>query len=394
MRKHKADYSIVLATGLLVLLGLLLIYSISPVISFSVTGDSSKENYYFYRQLFNIFIATIAFVVAANIKSDTWKRLLPYMIIASAVSSLIIFIPGLGIETKGATRWIELGPLSFQPSELIKLVTILYLAYFFASKDKKTRENEKETFWPLMLIFSIISFVVVVLQKDLGTMMVIASVFVCMMYAGGIPNKQMLKMFATLGVGLFFSILLFRHRVERLLTFLDPSADAQGSGYHILQALVAVGSGGWTGLGLGRSVQVYGYLPESASDSIFAVWAEKFGFLGSIILLGLFGYLIKRLYDTAINSKDESSKLICLGITVWIASQTFINIGAMLRLIPLKGITLPFISYGGSSLIFVMFAVGIVFQFSKYSDRKLSPTIAPSRPQRRNRVVSGNRLRR
>ncbi|MBP6880336.1 putative lipid II flippase FtsW [Candidatus Saccharibacteria bacterium] len=369
MRRHKPDYNLLIIIGLLLLLGLLIIYSISPVLA-NRQGSGVSERFYVIKQLVNIIISLGAFAAAAKIPIKSVKKFLPFILVITLIANLAVFIPGLGVEVKGATRWINLGFTTFQPSELLKLTSIIYLGYFLSSKNEKEIADYRQTMLPLGILLGLIGILVAVLQRDLGTMIVIAAIFLGLIFLSNVPMKQMLALgLSVISFGILF-IVLFPHRIARFLTFLDPTSDVQGAGYHIHQALIAIGSGGWTGLGLGRSVQVYGYLPEAANDSIFAVWAEKFGLVGSVVLLLIFGILLHRIYFIARRSGDQSKRLISMGVMIWLGSHIVLNIGAMLSLLPLKGITLPFLSYGGTSLVFIMFAMGLVFQLSRYTEHE------------------------
>jgi len=368
VRRHRPDYQIVMVAGVLLMLGMIIIYSVSPALSQRLLGDYS-ENYFVYRQFINIGIGLVGFFIAANIPMQLWKRLLPLMIAASFISLAAMFIPGLGIAQNGATRWVGVGPLSFQPAELIKLTTLFYLAFFLGEKpDDQIRDMSKTTL-PVGILLLGLSLLIVVVQRDMGTMMSLAAIAITMLFLAEVPLRHFASLVGFLGVGAVMSIVLFPHRVARFLTFLNPNDDLQGAGYHVYQALIAIGSGGFTGLGLGRSVQVYGYLPEAANDSIFAVWSEKFGFIGALVIIGLFTFLLYKIYLLIRDGKDKPSSLLAAGIMVWFASHVAINIGAMLGLLPLTGITLPFISYGGSSMLFMLIALGITFQLSRYTNR-------------------------
>jgi cell division protein FtsW len=228
------------------------------------------------------------------------------------------------------------------------------------------------------------AFVVVVLQRDMGTMMVLVLAALGMFYAAGV---RLWHLAAVVGAGMVLAagaIAMFPHRLERMATFINPRCDnpkyALDSSLHICQALLGVGSGGMLGLGLGHSIQVYGYLPEAANDSIFAIIAEEFGLLGSLAIIGLFGWLVWRGINVARNAPDSFSRLAATGITLWMLFQATINIGAMLSIVPLTGIPLPFISYGGTSLVVSLFAAGILINISKYTVREVSD--ASSRERR------------
>ena len=371
MRKHKPDYLVVMIVGVLLVLGLIVIYAVSPALSYRLLGDYS-ENYFLYKQLMNIGIGVVGFIVASKMPIHIWKRLLPLMILACVISLILLFIPGIAVSQNGATRWIDIGILSFQPAELFKLTTLFYLAFFLGEKTDDELQNPYHTLVPVGIILAIIGFIVVVLQRDMGTMMTLVAIIIGMFYLADVSLKQFFIMIAALVAGAVASIVLFPHRIERLFTFLNPGSDVEGTGYHVHQALIAIGSGGLIGLGLGRSVQVYGYLPEAANDSIFAIWAEKFGFIGSLAVLGLFSALLYRLYLVTSQSQNRSTKLVAGGVLLWISSHVVINVGSMLGIMPLTGITLPFLSYGGSSLLFMLIALGVVLQLSRYTERPKS----------------------
>jgi cell division protein FtsW len=206
------------------------------------------------------------------------------------------------------------------------------------------------------------------IQSDLGSTGVIVAMMGLMAFIAGLPMKRVLMVVAIIGIGTLLAVAAVPYRRERLLAFTHPESDCLNAGYQACQALIAVGSGGMAGLGLGKSVQAYGYLPEAANDSIFAIYAEKFGFIGCIVLLAILAGFFYRLKYIAEHTPDAFSRLLVAGVLSWLSVQAFINIGAMIGLLPLKGITLPFISYGGTSVVFASAAVGIVFQISRYTN--------------------------
>jgi cell division protein FtsW len=303
-------------------------------------------------------------------------------------------VPGLSFAKNGATRWLKLGPASFQPAELLKIAMVVYLAAWF-----EKRNTELKSLWDGLIPFSvmlfIVSIVVVVFQRDLGTMMVLALAAVGMFYVAGIRLHHLALLAAgglTLG---WAAIIAFPHRLARLTAFLDPTKDATASGYHINQALIALGSGGILGLGLGKSIQIYGYLPEASNDSIFAVIGEEFGLIGALLIVGLFGLLVYRGIKVAAAAPDTFGRLLATGITLVFMFQAFINIAAMLSLVPLTGIPLPFISYGGSSLVIMLFSAGILMNISKYTNKEVAHAHSGERRRfgRSYSTDSGNRRR-
>jgi cell division protein FtsW len=380
VRGHQPDYILALTVFALLVFGLVMIYSISPVLSYKLLNSTSR-NYYFLGQLMNVGIGLVAWMVAYRINYKTWNTWSGVLMMVSVLALLALFVPGLNFEKNGATRWLRLGPASFQPAELLKLTAIFYLSTWF-----ERRKDDVKSFWdglfPFAVMIGAASFVLVVLQRDMGTMMVLVAAAVGMYYIAGASLKHLAALAAgglTLG---WLAIIAFPHRVERITAFLNPDQDPTGVGYHIKQALIAVGSGGLLGRGLGKSLQIYGYLPEAANDSIFAVIGEEFGLLGGLVILALFGILVYRGLKIAAAAPDPFSRLVAIGITLWLGSQALINIAAMLSLVPLTGIPLPFISYGGTSLIFGLVGAGILLNISKYTVKEA--THADSRERGRN----------
>ena len=369
-RGHKPDYVLMIAVGILMSIALIMMYSISPVLSYKLLGSTSR-NYYFYGQLFSTSVAIVVGIIASKIYFPNWRRWSVFLLIATIAALAIVMLPGLGFTKNGATRWIRLGPASFQPAELLKLTAVIYLAAWFESRREQIA-NWREVLVPFVLMFTAVSFVIVVVQRDMGTMMVLAAATLGLYFVAGAPIAQYGALIAgTVAAGVV-AIIAFPHRMERLLVFLDPSKDPTNTGYHISQALIAIGSGGILGRGLGHSYQIYGYLPEAANDSIFAVIGEEFGLLGAILMIGLFMVVIQRGLLIAKNAPDTFSRLLALGITLWLGFQAIINIAAMLSLVPLTGIPLPFISYGGSSLMLSLVGVGILLNISKYTNLEAS----------------------
>lgn len=358
-RRHKPDYALVLITSLLLIFGAVVVYTISPALD---------QPSLLYRQLMHIGLAAVAFGVASVVPLNWWRKVhLPILAVGIA-TSLLLLVPGLSIEVNGATRWLNLGELSFQPAELLKFGLVIYLAVWLSERRRTGRLNQShDTLVPAIITTAVLGLMVAGLQKDLGTMISIAGIILSMLYISGLKLSHLLKFVGVLTGAGVAATLLFPHRIARLATFIDPSRDVDGAGYHINQALIAIGSGGWFGRGLGKSVQVFGYLPEAINDSIFAILAEQFGFIGSLLVLFLYGALGVRLLRLAERATNDYLRLLAAGIFGWMISHVLINVGAMLGLVPLTGITLPFLSLGGTSLIFITAAFGIAFNMSRYS---------------------------
>jgi cell division protein FtsW len=387
-RGHRADYSLMIAVCILLLMSLVVIYSISPVLSHQDSGDVNK-NIFFYKHLRNMAIALLVGIACSRMRVRKWRSLLPVLIVGSGLSLLLLMIPGFAINVKGATRWVGIGPVSFQPAEILKLTTLVAIAAYGSQLNSASLKDARKTLWPALGLLGSLGLFVLILQKDMGTMLVLAAIVVTVFYVSGIATRQVGYLLASgLMMGIV-SIVLFPHRVERVVTFLNPSGDLADTGYHLNQALIGVGSGGFLGLGIGKSVQVFGYLPEAPSDSIFAIIAESFGFIGAFGTLALISFIIYRGIKIAVSAPNRFSQLLAIGIVAWIGTQSLVNIAAILGLIPLTGIPLPFISNGGTSMITMMAAVGILLNISKHTERGV---YADSTQWRRHRRPSNANL--
>ena len=371
-RAHHPDYMIALAITILLAIGLVLMYSISPILSHKLVG-SADRNYYFLNQLKYVGVGLVAWVVASSIRYDRWRQWAPYLLGASLVGLALLLVPGLAQSSHGATRWLDFRLFSVQPAEVLKLALILYLAMWFEKRGDEIR-SLVDGVWPFVIMVGAACFVIVTMQRDMGTMMVLALATIGMYYAAGIRLHHLAGILAAGLAAGWLAVVLFPHRMERVTTFLNPRCDdpayALNDSLHICQALLGVGSGGLAGVGLGHSIQVYGYLPEAANDSIFSVIAEEFGLIGSLAVISLFGLLVYRGITVARQAPDMFGRLVAIGISLWMLFQAVINIGAMLALVPLPGIPLPFISYGGTSLIISLVGAGILLNISKYTVRE------------------------
>ncbi len=376
-RRHKPDYGLVVVTGLLLLFGLIIIYAVSPAL---VQREGAQnliggDYHYVYRQLTAVSLGVFAFALLSTVPITFWQKIQPVLVVGALALSTVILIPGVGQEINGAKRWINIGSVSLQPSEIVKFALVFYLASFLSERiRKKTLNDVNKTLKPMLLITLVLALLIAVLQKDLGTMISIVAITIFMYFMSGAAMKSIVMYFSAITAATLVAIVLFPHRLERVLTFINPSSDIEGAGYQINQALIAIGSGGLFGKGLGRSVQVFGYLPEAANDSIFAIIAEVLGFVGTMIVLVLFGVLFVRILRIMAKTLNTYMKLLVAGVFGWLLSHTVINIGAMLGLMPLTGITLPFLSLGGTSLVLIMAALGLVFNISRYTSLRNAST--------------------
>jgi len=368
-RRHRPDYWLVIIALFLTVIGLTVVYAISPALSATKGGSGS---HYVSRQVIAIVLSIVAFLITARIPLRTWRRWQLPLLGLAAFGTLVALVTPVNADYP-AHRWIRLGGLSLQSVEILKFAIIIALAGFLANR-AVTGElgNVQKTLKPLG--YALLLTTVIVAgpdklhgQSDLGSFAVILAMVGAMAVVIGLPMRRILMAVAVLGLLVVFVISISPYRRERLTTFMHPESSCLTTGYQACQALIAVGSGGINGLGLGRSVQAYGYLPEAQNDSIFAIYAEKFGFIGGMVLLGLFVALFARLRLIIERTADTFSRLIVVGFLAWLSTQMIINVGAMIGLLPLKGITLPFVSYGGTSVLFVGAALGLVFQISHYT---------------------------
>lgn len=386
-RRHRPDYGILIIALLLAVIGLVVVYAISP--GLAATKDVGN-NYFVIKQTIAILLGIAAFAIFSIIPTNTLRQSKTLLIGIALVTSILVLL--LGEEVNGATRWIQIGGLSFQVAEIIKFALIVWLGCFLIERANNSEiEDSRKTLYPLLGIMAAVGLVVAVIQSDLGSTGVMVAIILIMAYTAGLPLKRLALIGGIVLIGTLLAISTSAYRRERVETFLNPSIDCQSSGYQSCQALIAVGSGGMFGLGLGNGVQAYGYLPEAANDSIFAILAEKFGFIGVSVVLGLYIILFSRLKRIIERSKDAFSRLFVTGVLAWISTQAIINIGAMIGLLPLKGITLPFISYGGTSIVFVMAALGIVFNISRFTSFE---AIRSSASNNRRKVDEDRPLRR
>ncbi len=344
------DKSLMIAVLALTATGVLLVYNASLVDAHRKFGDP----WHFARhQLMWLGIGFGAMVAAMWLPIDWWRRN-SKLLLWITIGLLAVVL--LGERTLGARRWLSLAGFSLQPSELAKITLSAYLASLAASGLGKSKDYIRASLLVLGLVIA---------QPDMDTTMVLAASAVVIYWLSGAPSRHIGYLFAgglVAGIGM---ILVSPYRLNRLMTFLDVSSDRQGISYHAWQVLIALGSGGLLGVGLGQSRQKYGFLPEVAADSIFAIIAEELGFVGVCVLMGALAFVVLRCLRAARRASDPFAQMFAAGLTTWMGVQMLINMSSMVMLIPLTGITLPFISYGGTSLLVSMTTIGIILQISK-----------------------------
>ncbi len=376
MRKHKSDRWIGVLTIALLVVGLVVIYAIGPMrvnVLNAAYGSNYGENYFFIHQLINVILSLAVFVVAFKMPYKTIRKFSKLIMLLGLVASAVLAVlamvgSGMAKCELGACRWFSLGSLSFQPAELLKIGLVLYLAGLMAERKKEGRINTMDFFWPFAVISGLSLLFVVVVQKDLGTGVSLVAIILAMLWMSGVKWQYFWLTVAVAGVLGVVSIISSPHRMERIMTY--SGEENSDDNYHIENAMIAIGTGGLFGVGIGNSVQATGYLPESINDSVFAVMGETFGFAGLTVIVVGFAALLMRLLKTANYLEDDEEALVVVGIFAWMMAHIGVNIMAMTDIIPLTGITLPLLSYGGTSMLFTAAALGLAMQLSCYTGRE------------------------
>lgn len=362
MRAHKPDYLILFCLAFLVIFGLVTLASASSNLGQTKFGDSF---YYLKHQLiYGLSFGLIGFLAAYKIYYRHYQKA-AFLLLVFSIGILILVFTPFGFRAGGAERWLQIGPVTFQPAEFLKITFILYLSAWLAGRG----ERQKSFYSGFIPFFILIAVVAGLLFKQPATttvVIIVASALVVYFISGA----KLRYIFGTVMIGVAaIAMLVYAtpYRLERVLSFIKPEADPLAGGYHISQAKIAIGSGGFSGVGFGKSTTKIQYLPEPIGDSIFAVMAEELGFIGSLALIAIFTVLILKILLLARKTKDKFGKLLLVGFGSLIALQVFINIAAISGLIPLTGVPLPFISYGGTALAVFMTMGGIIANISKYS---------------------------
>ena len=359
---HAPDYLFIIGFGLLILFGLIMLSSAGTAVGFENYNDS----YHFIKeQLLKGFLpGLLLLLILSKINYQYWKKFsLPFLII-SVILLIVVFIPGIGATFGTARSWIQIFGFSIQPAEIVKLTFLLYLATWLEKRGAHGVKDLYNGFLPFIILIGIIS-ALIMKQPDMGTLSIIIFMSLAVYFASGAKIKHVVGLVTVGGLGMYYLITNSAYREARFTTFLHPELDPQGIGYHINQAFLAVGSGGWFGRGFGHSRQKFLFLPETTGDSIFAVIGEELGFIVCLLLIALFVFLMIRGFKIGRNSIDQFGRLVTVGIISWLIFQAFFNIASMIGLLPMTGIPLPFISYGGTAMMIGMAAIGIVINISK-----------------------------
>lgn len=357
----KVDKSFLTVTVILIVAGFFIFSSAS--LGLLAKESSNYSSVAFSQTVLGLFLGTLSMIIATRLDHKFWKYFALYIFLFAILLNILVLFPEIGYEHGGARRWINLGQFSFQPSELLKFGFIIYFAAWAAGVKEKMASFEWG-FLPLLVLLGICGGLLLK-QPDTDTFLIIIFTGLAMFIAaGGRWRYVFMLVFAGL-VGVAFLAYTRPYVMQRITTFLNPTADALGASYQIQQSLIAIGSGGLFGRGFGQSVQKFTYLPEPVGDSIFAVAAEEFGFFGSVLLIAIFLLFATRGLKIASRVPSTFGRLTVVGIVIMIISQAFVNIGAMLGVLPLSGITLPFVSHGGTSLFISLFEVGVILSISR-----------------------------
>jgi cell division protein FtsW len=348
-------------------IGLMMVLSASSVQALRTTGGPWV---FFLRQAAWVAAGSVALWVAARIDYRRWRSVAGLLLAACVVLLVCVLIPALGITAGGSSRWLGFGQLRFQPSELAKLGLLLFTADLLA---RRTERSERRGQYPVVvrpvLLATVLVSVLVLLQPDMGTTMIILVVVLAVLFVGGVRLAHMAALLAASAASAVVLGLVEGYRRARLFAFVDPWKDPSNTGYQIAQSLVALGTGHLSGVGLGASRAKWGFLPNAHTDFIFAIIGEELGLLGTMLVVALFGAFAAAGIRAAVRAPDCFGRLVAAGVTVWVVGQAFINLGAVIGILPVTGVPLPFVSFGGSSLVITMAAVGILVNVARQGER-------------------------
>ena len=361
LESRRPDYLLLASTIALLVLGTLMVYSASFVVAHNEFND---DGYFLVRQLIWIGFGVIGMLVATRLDYRRWRHLSLPIMFACIGLLVLVLVPGIGASSYGAVRWIKLGPLQIQPSELAKLAITLYLADWLARRGPIVAEFFKGLL-PFAIMVAIVAALIAV-QPDLGTTAIIVGVSACIFFVGG-ANLLHIALMCLAGACAVVAVLahLSGYQLDRIRAFLDPWSDIQGSGWHTAQGLIALGSGGLFGHGLGNGLQKFYWVPNAHTDAIFAIIGEELGFVGCFGVLGLFGVLSWRGFIIAWRAPDMFSRLFATGLTCMLTVQTLVNVAVVTNSLPYTGVTLPLVSFGGSSTVISLIAIGLLLSISR-----------------------------
>jgi len=356
------DKLLLLVCFSLLLIGYVMVVSASLHLGVKLTGNIM---YYPLRQLIHIFMGLIVAVVVVSIPIAVWERIGSWLFIVGLALLVIVLIPGVGVKVNGSVRWISLVGLRIQVSEVVKFVSVIYMAGYMLRHQEDVRQSVYGLVKPLLL-FSV-ACVLLLQEPDFGSAVVILTIAMGMMYLGGARIQQFMFLLLLVAVSAGLLVWLSPYRWARVTAFLNPWADAQNTGFQLVQALISFGRGDVLGVGLGNGIQKLFYLPEAHTDFLFSVIAEELGLVGVLLIIGLFTLLVWRIFQIGVKAEQSGhvfSAFVAYGLGIWFGFQAFVNMGVNMGILPTKGLTLPFMSYGGGSMIIMCAAMAVVFRIN------------------------------
>jgi len=363
--EHEPDKLLIALVGIVLIFGLIILSSATSVIAYNRFGDSY---YYFNSQLVSVILGVFVFFIFSKINYTFWKKYAVFFLAVSCFLLLLVFIPGLAADYEKARRWINIFGFSLQPSEFVKIFFLIYLAAWLERR-KEDLGSISTGIGPFLFVLAAITFLMF-LQPDIGTLSVVLGSSLIVYFVGGGKILHLIVV-SLIGCSLLFGAYQTMPYIQdRFKCFVNPQLDTRDVCYQVNQSLIAVGSGGWWGRGIGESRQKFAYLPEISGDSIFSIMAEEVGFVWSSLLIFLYFLIFYRGVRIARYAADRFGQLLAVGIVSWIMLQTLLNIGGMINIIPMTGVPLPLFSYGGSAILATLMALGILVNISKYTTDK------------------------
>lgn len=370
------DEALLWCVLLLVSVGLVMVYSASIAMAEVDRNTGFRSTYFLVRHAVFLAIGIGASVIAFNVPTQMWQKYAPQLFIAGVLLLALVLIPGIGREVNGSRRWLSLGVVNLQPSELMKFFAVLYAADYTVRKAGSMAADFLESFTKVLLPMGVVMVVVgglLLLEPDFGAFAVITAIAMGLLFLGGFNWRLFAGLFVFLTIAFIGLVVSSPYRMQRVLGFLDPWKDPYGKGYQLSHSLIAFGRGEWHGVGLGASVEKLSYLPEAHTDFLMAIIAEELGFIGVGIVVVLFAFLISRAFQIGIQAARLErlfQALAAQGIAIWLGVQSFINIGVNMGLLPTKGLTLPLLSFGGSGIVANLLAIGVLLRID-YENRQL-----------------------
>ena len=358
--EEKVDWSLILLIVILLSIGLIMLSSASMSVAEDSTG---RPFFYLQQQLFAVCVGLLVAVVMLRIPTEIWEKAGPFLLILAITLLALVLVPGIGREVNGSQRWLNVGGINLQVSEPARLMVLMYISGYAVRHRNELGNGLLQFGRPMLLVLLVCGLLLV--EPDFGATVVMLLIAMSVLFVAGAPLRYFLALSALLATGLLALAVSAPYRLARMTGFTDPWSDPYGSGFQLTQSLIAIGSGEWFGVGLGNSVQKLFYLPEAHTDFVFAVIAEEFGVAGTVVLITLFAALVWRALTISLDAADRNryfQAYLAFGIAVWQAAQVLINLGVNMGILPTKGLTLPLISYGRSSLIVTLMALALLIR--------------------------------